>query len=364
MTRCSWFLPDLTGGGAQRLPLILAPAMRDVSVEVVLLKEAIEHALPPQSPRILSLGPKDVTLRRVGARTLVRATRVSHRSDVSVAGLEWAPTFFAAAAAALARRPLVATVHVPLDRYAAAEPVPAWWWPAMRWSLARTAAVIAVSDDAAASAYSLGAVEERISVIGHPAPSLPARAHPFPSTTPHLLTVAGLRTVKGIDVALRAARDLDDLDFVWTFVGDGPQRAELEQLAAAYGLTGKVVFAGFQPDPDPYYRAADLFVLSSRTEGGPLVALEAGAHGLPIVSSNVSAWIEAALGVDDGLVVPVADHLALAQAIRGLLGDRQRWELACQRSRMLAEGRTTAAIAPRYEQVLMGVVETTPRGRR
>lgn len=70
-------------------------------------------------------------------------------------------------------------------------------------------------------------------------------------------------------------------------VGDGEERATLEARAAAPDLAGRVHFAGYQKDPAPYYRALDLFALSSDSEQMPVCLLEAMASSLPAVSTDV-----------------------------------------------------------------------------
>ena len=70
-------------------------------------------------------------------------------------------------------------------------------------------------------------------------------------------------------------------------VGDGPMLAELRQIAGALQLGDRVHFVGHIPDPRPYYRAMDVFALSSDTEQMPLSLLEAMASRLPVVATNV-----------------------------------------------------------------------------
>jgi glycosyltransferase involved in cell wall biosynthesis len=71
------------------------------------------------------------------------------------------------------------------------------------------------------------------------------------------------------------------------FVGDGPELAAAQALAAALGVADRVRFAGVHRDPAPLYREMDVFALSSTTEQMPLSVLEAMATGLPVVSTRV-----------------------------------------------------------------------------
>jgi glycosyltransferase involved in cell wall biosynthesis len=70
-------------------------------------------------------------------------------------------------------------------------------------------------------------------------------------------------------------------------VGDGDDRQALEERAAAPDLAGRVHLAGYQADPAPFYRAMDVFVLSSDSEQMPVCLLEAMAACLPAVSTDV-----------------------------------------------------------------------------
>ncbi len=69
-------------------------------------------------------------------------------------------------------------------------------------------------------------------------------------------------------------------------IGDGPDRADLENLVTDLGLEGCVLFLGYVPNPLPYLYFAKLFVLSSRFEGLPTVLIEALACGTPVVSTD------------------------------------------------------------------------------
>ncbi|MBM3991857.1 MAG: glycosyltransferase, partial [Planctomycetes bacterium] len=70
-------------------------------------------------------------------------------------------------------------------------------------------------------------------------------------------------------------------------LGDGPERAALESLARSAELAGRVHFAGYQADPRAYYRAMDVFALTSDTEQMPIALLEAMASALPVVATDV-----------------------------------------------------------------------------
>lgn len=133
------------------------------------------------------------------------------------------------------------------------------------------------------------------------------------------VTVGRLTPVKGVDVAIRAMRDLPDAELV--IVGSGEQQPELEVLAAHMGA--RVRFVGQQPHDLSlrYIRAADVFVLSSHTEGLSHVLLEALQVGTPAIATAVGGNTEILENGIHGLLVPPNDPLALAAALNQIKTD-------------------------------------------
>lgn len=107
-------------------------------------------------------------------------------------------------------------------------------------------------------------------------------------------------------------------------VGEGPSRAELEAAVSTAGLTECVHFAGRQDDVLPYLNLFDVFVLSSRSEGIPLVILEAMAAGVPVLSTAVGGVPEIITDGETGVLVPPADADSLATALIELVQNRTR----------------------------------------
>jgi glycosyltransferase involved in cell wall biosynthesis len=110
------------------------------------------------------------------------------------------------------------------------------------------------------------------------------------------------------------------------FVGDGPDRAELEARATALGLARDVRFLGNRHDVPALLAAADLFVLSSLWEGLPLALLEAMAAGLPPIVTTVGGNVEVIEHGKSCILVPAANEQALANALTCLLHDPLRRE--------------------------------------
>lgn len=191
--------------------------------------------------------------------------------------------------------------------------------------------VVAVSQELADRVVDLGADPGRVRVIidgvdrevFRPGDRAEARAALcFLPDTRHLLFVGNLVSVKGIDVLLDACARLPAGVGPWQLhlVGEGELRGELARRADRAGIGDRVLFHGGRPHHElpTWFRAADLFVLASRSEGIPNVLLESAACATPFVATRVGGIPEiAAFGASR--LVPPDDPIQLSEAITGAL---------------------------------------------
>jgi glycosyltransferase involved in cell wall biosynthesis len=130
--------------------------------------------------------------------------------------------------------------------------------------------------------------------------------------------VGRLSQEKGPDIMLEAVAALRDLPVSLIMVGDGPLLTSLQARSARLGLGDRVLFTGIVPDAGRLLRAFDVVVLSSRTEGAPMVLFEALAAGVPVVATAVGGVPDIVRPSEVGLV-PSENPQALATAIRAVL---------------------------------------------
>jgi glycosyltransferase involved in cell wall biosynthesis len=141
-------------------------------------------------------------------------------------------------------------------------------------------------------------------------------AHRFVGVMP-----ASLKPIKGHRVLLQsvAALTRQGIPLTMLLAGEGPEQAELQQLARRLQLTDEDVrFLGFRADVAELLHAADFMVLPSLSEGLPLSVLEAMIHGAPVVASRVGGIPEVVTDGVSGMLVPPGDDRALAAAIATL----------------------------------------------
>ena len=140
-----------------------------------------------------------------------------------------------------------------------------------------------------------------------------------PADAPLLLAMGRLHEAKAHDVAIAALAQVPD---AWLWIaGVGPQAARLRAMAEALGVADRVRFLGWRSDASALYRTADLCVFPSRQEPLGNVVIQAWAHGLPIVAAASQGPAALIRDGADGLLVPVDDAAALAEAIRRALDD-------------------------------------------
>ncbi len=156
---------------------------------------------------------------------------------------------------------------------------------------------------------------------------------------------------KGGATLLAAARTVlaQEPDVRFVFVGDGPERAAWESLAAAMGIASQVLFAGSRNDMPAVYASLDVLALPSFREAMPMCLLEALAAARPVVASRVGAVPDVVIPGVTGLLVDPGDAPALSAALLRLLRDPARAAaLGSQGRARVARYFASASVAASY----------------
>ena len=153
-------------------------------------------------------------------------------------------------------------------------------------------------------------------------PDLEFRSQLSPKGTPILCHVSNFRPVKRVlDVIDSFARVRAEREVTLLMVGDGPDRARAEARCRKLDLAQDVVFLGKVKNPIEPLLISDLLLLPSETESFGLVALEAMAAGVPVVSSNVGGLPEVNVQEETGFLRDVGDVEGMAQDALAILDD-------------------------------------------
>jgi len=148
----------------------------------------------------------------------------------------------------------------------------------------------------------------------------------LPSDVTVIGTACRLQLIKNIPMLLKTAKRLIDAKEKVRFVivGDGTERQMLEDMVAELQITEYVRFTGWRTDAPKLMSAFDIFALTSKDEGMPIVVLEAMALGKPVVGTNVGAMNECVLHGQTGLLVPSDNVNQMTEFLRLLVRDKDR----------------------------------------
>lgn len=359
--RLALLLPDMRGGGAERVALALIRHFQSAGhrVDLVLQEEQGEllKMIPPEV-RVISLSAPRL---RSAVRPLIQYLRAERPDAIQVS--MWPLTIVAILARIIARgrSRLVVSDHTILSRqYAAFGTTSAAALKVTTRLFYRIAdARVAVSNEVAEDLARLTDLpKERFDVIYNPLEPSPSvsdeqrsavRAS-WPGDGTRLLSVGSFKSEKNFPLLVRAfARIARDRESGLVILGDGPLRDQVEAAARQAGVEDRVALPGFVDDPKAYYEAADLFLMSSDFEGFGNVLVEAMRAGLPVVSTDCGGPREILDGGVHGYLVPVNDEVALANAAGAALATAV--DAAGLRAR--AELLSGAASADAYLQLML-----------
>lgn len=185
--------------------------------------------------------------------------------------------------------------------------------------------LIAYSQRGAEEYAALGFPRARIFVAHNAVSPAPKRALPPKSATfklqPAILFVGRLQARKRIDSLLRACAEMPDPGPRLIIVGDGPERANFEALAKQVYPSAQFIGAKHGDELDPYFAAADLFVLPGT---GGLAVQQAMSHGLPVIVAKGDGTQDDLVRPENGWQIPPENYSALVGSMREALADVSR----------------------------------------
>ncbi|WP_424347298.1 glycosyltransferase [Kocuria sp. CH-021] len=266
--------------------------------------------------------------------------------------------------------------ELPADRWAASRPAEAATSERHRLESAREVEVLAAAADVVTTSR---AMRERVQALTRALPGgpVPVRVAPpavdgpyladprplqearrvlgLPETARVVGAVADLVEHEGLDDLLRAAALVaaDVPELLVVVVGDGPARAELEELAVRLGLGGRVRFAGRVPDEQvvQYHQAFDVFVVARKDRpvtrtAAPTESVEALATGTPVVATRLPVLAETVTDGITGMLTPPEEPETLATVLRMMLEcPAVRRCLGVEGRRRIVPGRTWPGVA-------------------
>lgn len=163
---------------------------------------------------------------------------------------------------------------------------------------------------------------------------------------------------KGLSNVIHALTLLPDATLL--VVGDGPERQAAHQLTKKLGVEHRVEFLGWLPTQEAVMRqlqSAKVFVMNSKSEGGPRVALEAMAVGLPIVATKVGIMPEVIIDGRNGMLT-TGEPDDLAAKLRTLLGDQVLREQMSEAAKDVINRFERSSLIARYAQFLQDLANS------
>lgn len=364
------FVPYLTPGGAERVVINLLKGIAtdkfDVFLVIVSKKKAVFVDQIPLKVRLIDMGKKHAKSSIFAFSRILRA----ENPDIILSHMDYGNIItWIALKLSKVQAELVITEHNTLSKTKRS----GLFKILMRKVYPRVTQVVAVSTGVAKDLISeLRLDSNKVQTIYNPivdkdlkkCSEQGAYAGLSEGTKPYILAAGRLTEQKDYPTLLKAFRIVRErINIRLLILGEGHLKEELENLAKRLEVQSDVRFLGFQKNPYVYMRHADLLVLSSAWEGFGNVLVEAMACECPVVSTDcMSGPREILKDGECGLLVPVGDQKALAEAMLRVLTDRKLSKKLKTLGYERAKDFEIEKIAEKYENLFYNIL--TKAGNR
>ena len=172
-----------------------------------------------------------------------------------------------------------------------------------------------------------------------------------------ILSVGRLTHQKGFDLLCEVAKEVlaQNPEWTWVIIGEGEDRAMLEQKIKEYHLENRLILEGNQKEMEPYYRNSSLYVMTSRYEGLPMTLLEAKSYQLPIVSFDCQTGpVDIIQDSVDGYLINDFNQKEMVNRINHLIQDQALRASLSQQSQINLHKFEMENIIPKWINILEG----------
>lgn len=330
--RALFLINSLAGGGAERVMCTLLrhsePERAEFDISLVVLDNEPAGNAPPDWVDLRQFDCRFSLARSVMA---VRKLHEELRPDISLSFLNRANW----ANALGSRAPFVLSARAHTSHHLANGLRGAVSRTMVRSLYPRASRIIAVSDGVARDlSDNFGVPTERLVSIPNPVDveTIQTKARETPTVKvdgPFIMSAGRLVAVKNFAMLIRAFASAGS-EGKLVIAGEGEERGPLETLARELGVADRVILPGYVANPYPLMAAADMFILSSDSEGYPNALIEGMAAGRPVISTNCDSGpsqilaeaprhaVQGITYAEHGVLVPVDNVEAMAEAIRAL----------------------------------------------
>jgi len=373
IVKCIFVLPDLSGGGAERVTIDLIKSLDRSKFQVslfLLRKSGAYLSQIPLETKVYFGLETDGSILKNAARIIKKLNATAKENDVIIGSLELIGHLFATIASISSRKPNIAWLHKHLGYYLDALPIHRKLiYKSMARSIYKKVnKIVAVSESSINSVIELfPKYRNKSTYIYNPVDFeriIELSSMEMPDwfrilqerQVPIVLAVGRLEFQKGFDLLISAFSNVKKRGYsgILVILGEGGERQALTKRIKQLDLQNDIFLPGFA-NPYPIMANCDLFVLSSRYEGLPTVLIEALAFDLQIVSTDCPSGPKEILqNLKSALLIRSEDIVEMEQAIISKFTENKNIQESKVKSRHRFEKKN---VSEKWEELILKVVK-------